>query len=91
MLIVAFFCGVCAIGSKLALKVQYHCHPSNHTRDGKEDVDLFENISNETKIEYHDCMPDKDTIKAKGWENPNFWARFPYWNDRKQLATAELL
>ena len=36
-------------------------------------------------------MPTKWVIESNGWNNPNFWARFPYWTERKQEEATYIL
>ena len=45
---------------------------------------------NYTQITYYDCMPSPYQMKINDWENPNFWARFPYWTEKKQRQTLKV-
>ena len=73
------------IASKLTELMRYRWEATPWSTNRKEEVNMFQSIPmNFTTIEYYDWMPTPWVIESNGWDNPNFWARFPYWTQRKQ-------
>ena len=80
--LIALFLG---IASKLTELMRYRWNATPWSTSHKEDFALFSSIPNNfTSIEYYDWMPTPWVIESNGWNQPNFWARFPYWTERKQ-------
>ena len=80
------------IASKLTELLRYRCEAAKGSSNKRESFGTFTSIPmNYTTIEYYDWMPTKWVIESNGWNNPNFWARFPYWTERKQEEATYIL